>query len=212
VPVGACYDATFVVYARSADPREILGDPALLETRLCIGDGGDVSFPSLAVDSAPPPLPPSDVRIVRSDGAYYVAWRDNSGDETRFEAGISVATEQGGDLLRLGIVSADVTSVAVPVERLDAPAGGCYEATVYVFAARGQVAHGWAGSTKLPFCVGSDNVRAFPSVGTGDGVRRSEGELAGLALIALGAWLLRIGVRARAGAARGAGAARRVVR
>lgn len=199
VAAGACYDARFVVYAASADPAEILGDPALLETRLCIGDGGDVSFPSLPVDGAPPPLPPSDVRVVRRGGAYYVTWRDNSGDETHFQASVNIASENG-QALQLGMVSANVTSLAVPVEQIDAPPG-CYDATVYVFAARGGIAHGWAGTQQLPLCVGADNVGAFPGVGAG-GVRRGGppvggAQLAGLALLALGGWLLRAGVRAR---------------
>jgi hypothetical protein len=168
VPVGRCYRAEFLVYALG-EPDEILGEPGTLETQLCVGNDGRFSFPSLPVDNAPPPASASDVRVVANGrGGYTVTWRDNSQDETNFQVGIGVVRADGSGVggFGLGMVPANRTSLDVALALLEIPTGECYDATIYVFAARGGNASGWPGNTTLPLCVEATRI-VFPTAGSG---------------------------------------------
>lgn len=168
VPAGRCYDATFAVYA-AAPPDEIMGEPGVLKTQMCVGNDGRRSFPALVADTAPPPAVATGVRVLPDGrGGYRVTWRDNSDDETRFDIGIGVMRQDGAGVggYALGFVSANVESFDVPLRLLEIPVGECYDATVYVFAARGETASGLPGNLTLPLCV-EDTRIVFPSAGDG---------------------------------------------
>ena len=166
-PIDSAKDATFA--------------PSNLTTYACVDDRGVTTFPAFDSEQAPPPAPPSDVRLVRTeDDTWEIHWRNNSPDVIANDPGI-ILTDQpwtyDGSANQLGaieipMVPGDATSAGginsffMPA-LVESPAPSepvCGYALVLVFAIGFEGTPGLPGNTTVPACFTAERID-FPTTG-----------------------------------------------
>ncbi len=160
-----CYAARLSVAALASAGRR--SAPAIAEAQACVDGKGALSFPAAG---APAYLPaaPAGLRVVSDPVAGPVlAWRDNSNDETYFDAVMRVVTPGGEVLARIDIAFtvANVTTMKLP-PALDLPylelTAGCYGAILAVHARGVDGAESHPAETSAAICFDSRGAMTFP--------------------------------------------------
>jgi hypothetical protein len=161
-----CYTSRLSVTALASAGRR--SAPAVAEASVCVDGEGTLSFPD-AGEPAYLPAAPTGLRVVSDPVAGPVlVWRDNSNDETYFDAVMRVVAESGDEVLAridIAFTGANVTTTKLP-PTLNLTflkiAPGCYGAMIEVHARGVDGAESHPAEASEAICFDERGAMTFP--------------------------------------------------